>query len=139
MTEAEAQNFVEQFAAARAAGRGEQFWHSHGRLHYPFANRIIGGDEIGTLNDLSVKQAPNLTWELLDWTFRGDVIVVEWLCTNRYGELTVRFAGVDKLTLENGRIVEEIVYTDTAPLQAMRQGQRFEALIQLPDRAVPLS
>ena len=139
MTEAEARDFVERFAAARAIGRGEEFWHPHGRLHYPFANRVIGGDENGLLNDLSTKQAPNLTWELRGWTFRGDVIVIEWLCTNRYDHRTVRFSGVDKLTLEAGRIIEEVVYADTAPLRAMRQGRPFEALIQLPDREIPLA
>lgn len=138
MREAEAADFVRRFAAARSTGRGEELWHSHGRLHYPFADRVVGGDEIGQLNDLTAAQAPGLTWELLGWTFRGSVIVVEWRCANRYGDQTVRWSGVDKLTIEDGRISEEIVYADTGPLQAMRLGRQFEALMRLPDRPVSL-
>lgn len=76
---------------------------------------------MGMLNDLAAKNSPNLTWELLGWTHRPNVIVVEWRCTNRYGGATIEFSGVD-------------VYTDTAPLQAIRQGRTFDALIQLPKR-----
>jgi hypothetical protein len=36
------------------------------------------------------------------------------------------------MTLVDGKIAEEIVYADTAPLQAVRQGRNFDALIQIP-------
>jgi|GEM_PF-5375676 len=134
MTEAEAEKFVQAFATARSRGRGEELWSDGGELHYPFANRIVGGDEMGMLNDLAAKNSPNVTWELLGWTHRQNVIVVEWRCTNRYGDTRIEFSGVDKLTIVAGKIVKEVVYTDTAPLQAMRQGRTFEALIQLPKR-----
>jgi hypothetical protein len=39
---------------------------------------------------------------------------------------------VDKITLVEGKILEEIVYADTGPFQAMRQGTVFPALISLP-------
>ena len=107
-------------------------WHPNGRLHYPFASRVIRGSEIGLLNDLMKANAPNLTWELLDWTSRGDVVVIEWRSSNRYGATSVTWQGVDKLTLLNGKIIEEIVYADIAPLQAMRLGMTFEALIPFP-------
>jgi ketosteroid isomerase-like protein len=135
MTEQEAQDFVDRFAAAWSARDSNAFlalWHPDGQLHYPFANRALQGREIGMLNDLVTANAPHLTWELVGWTLRGDVLVVEWESSNRYGDRTLRWRGVDKLTLVDGRIVEEIVYTDTAPLQALRQGRTFDALIQLP-------
>jgi hypothetical protein len=50
MTDLEKQTFVNNFAAAWAARDGDAFlalWHPHGRLHYPFANRVIMGAEIG--------------------------------------------------------------------------------------------
>jgi hypothetical protein len=41
------------------------------------------------------------------------------------------------VTFEPGRVrnppIEEIVYCDTAPLQALRRGMKFDALIQFPD------
>ena len=136
MTEQEAQAFVERFAAAWATKDGAAFlrlWHPEGQLHYPFASRVIRGDEIGKLNDLTRQNTPALTWKLLSWTHRGDVIAVEWESSNRYGERVVTWRGIDKLTLRDGRIIEEVVYADTAPLQAMRQGRKFDALIQVPD------
>jgi ketosteroid isomerase-like protein len=135
MTDAEKQTFVDRFAAAWAAREGDAFlelWHADGLLHYPFANRVIRGEEIGMLNDLTKKNSPHVTWKLIDWTARGNVVVVEWEASNKYGEHVIKWRGVDKLTLRDGKIVEEVVYTDTAPLQAMRLGTRFEALIQLP-------
>ena len=89
---------------------------------------MIGGDEIGKLNDLTKTNSPNLTWSLVDWTSRGDVIVVEWESTNRYGERVLSWRGVDKLTLKDGKIIEEIVYADTGPLQAVRRGDDVRAL-----------
>ena len=136
MTDAEKQTFVDRFAAAWAAKDGAAFlafWHPEGQLHYPFANRVIRGDEIGMLNDLTKVNAPHLTWSLIDWTTRGDMVVIEWESSNRYGEHLVTWRGVDKLTLRDGRIIEEVVYADTAPLQALRQGKPFDALIHLPN------
>ena len=135
MTEQEAQAFVDRFAAAWAARDGAAFlalWHPDGQLHYPFASRILKGSEIGKLNDLQLAVAPHLTWTLLGWTSRGNVVVIEWESSNRYGERTRRWRGVDKMTLVDGKIAEEIVYADTAPLQALRQGRSFDALIQIP-------
>ncbi|MGP0090020.1 MAG: nuclear transport factor 2 family protein [Xanthobacteraceae bacterium] len=135
MTEQEAQDFVDRFAAAWSARDGNAFlalWHPDGKLHYPFANRAVKGSEIGMLNDLQTANAPHLTWTLVSWWSLGNVLVIEWECSNRYGERILRWRGVDKLTLVDGRIVEEIVYADTAPLQALRQGRAFDALIQLP-------
>jgi hypothetical protein len=136
MTDNEKQVFVDSFAAAWAARNGDAFlalWHPHGQLHYPFANRVLEGSEIGKLNDLTKTRAPHLTWQLVDWTSRGDVVVIEWESSNRYGEQLIVWRGVDKLTLRDGKIIEEIVYADTAPLQARRLGTKFDALIQFPD------
>lgn len=136
MTETDALEFVSKFSAAWAAKDGNAFlslWHADGQLHYPFANRVIKGAEIGVLNDLQKTHAPKLQWRLLGWTVRNDVVVVEWECSNVYGAQTVTWRGVDKLTLRDGRIAEEIVYVDTAPLQAMRMGKQFEPLMTIPN------
>ena len=136
MAIADPEDFVRRFAAAWAARDGERFlelWWPEGKLYYPFASRVISGTEIAKLNDLTKARSPELTWAMLDWTTRGDVIVVEWESTNRYGERQLSWRGVDKLTLLGDRIIEEIVYADTAPLQALRRGETFEALIPFAD------
>ncbi|MGB6395743.1 MAG: nuclear transport factor 2 family protein [Bradyrhizobium sp.] len=136
MTLADAEEFVTRFAAAWAARDSEMFlrlWWPEGKLHYPFASRVIRGDEIGMLNELTKGRSTDLKWFMVDWTARGDVIVVEWESTSRLGERVLSWRGVDKLTLRDGRIIEEVVYADTAPLQALRRGETFEALIPIPD------
>jgi hypothetical protein len=130
------QTFLEKFQRAWASRNDADFvaiWNPDGQLIYPFANRIIKGSELPILNATTKKQLPNLTWRMLDWTTRGNVVVVEWESSHRYGERLLAWRGVDKITLRNGRILEEIVYADTAPFQAMRQGTSFPALISLPD------
>jgi ketosteroid isomerase-like protein len=136
MTTLNAEDFVNRFAAAwttRDSGAFLALWHPEGKLHYPFASRVIHGREVGKLNDLTKANAPDLTWNLVDWTSKGNVIVIEWASSNKYGDHVVSWRGVDKLTIQDGKIIEEIVYTDTAPLQALRRGVKFDALIPFPE------
>jgi hypothetical protein len=136
MNQAQIETFLEKFQRAWASRNDADFvaiWNPDGQLVYPFANRIIKGTELPLLNAITKKQLPDLRWRMVDWTTRGNVIVVEWESSNLYGDRRLAWRGVDKITLEHGRIMEEIVYADTGPFQAMRQGTSFPALISLPD------
>lgn len=136
MTDAEMQAFVDAFAAAWATRNGAAFlnlWHPDGVLRSPFVNRLVKGSELGMLNDLQKKSAPALVWKLISWSGHGNVVFIEWENTNRYGNQVMTWRGVDRITVEEGKIREEIVYADTAPLQARRRGLSLEALFQLPD------
>ena len=134
MTDADIQDFVTRFAAAWAARDGAAFlalWHADGVLRTPFAGRVIAGSELGRLNDIQKEQAPDLVWQLLDWTSRGDVVILEWQNTRVIGGKRFDFRGVDKFRLRDGKIAEEVVYADTAPLRALRSGEAVEALIRI--------
>lgn len=134
MTDAEVSDFVVAFAAAWAArdpAAFEALWHPEGVLHYPYVDRPVAGSEIGRLNAAHNEQTPDLVWQLLDWTWRGNVVIVEWQLTNMAGGKRVQWQGVDKFTLRDGRIMEEIVYSDTGPLRAMRKGETLEPMIRL--------
>jgi ketosteroid isomerase-like protein len=134
MTDAETQDFVTRFAAAWAARDGEAFlalWHADGVLHYPLIDRPIAGTEIGRLNEVQKASAQDLVWQLLDWTARGDVVMVEWQCTRVIAGQRFDWRGVDKLRLKAGKIVEERVYMDTALLRAARSGEVLEPLLRL--------
>ena len=72
-----------------------------------------------------------MVWQLLDWTSRGDVVIVEWQNSRVVGGKRFDFRGVDKFRLRDGKIVEEVVYADTAPLRAARTGEQLEALIRI--------
>jgi ketosteroid isomerase-like protein len=135
MTDTDVQDFVTRFAAAWAAREGDAFlalWHADGLLHYPLTNRVLMGSELGRLNDIQKHQAPDLVWQLLDWGSRGDTIFVEWQTSRFVNGGNFAFRGVDKLKLKDGRIVEERVYTDTAPLRALRDGRALEPLLVVP-------
>lgn len=134
MSDADIQDFVTRFAAAWAARDGAAFlalWHPDGVLRTPFAGRPLQGSELGRLNDIQKVQAPDLVWQLLDWTSRGDVVIIEWQNSRVLGGQRVDFRGVDKFRLREGRIAEEVVYADTAPLRALRSGENLAALIDI--------
>lgn len=134
MTDAEVAAFITQFAAAWAARDSEKFlalWHPDGVLRTPFAGRPIKGSELGRLNEIQTEQAPDMVWQLLDWASRGDVVIVEWQNSRFVGGRRLDFRGVDKFRLRDGKIIEEVVYADSAPLRAARTGEPLEALVKI--------
>jgi ketosteroid isomerase-like protein len=134
MTDIEIQDFVTKFAAAWAARDGEAFlalWHPEGRLHSPLYDRPVAGRELGRLTEIVKERAPDSVWQLLDWTARGDTVIIEWQNTRTAGGKRFDWRGVDKFRLREGKIVEERVYTDTGPLRAAAKGERLEAIIPL--------
>lgn len=115
------QDFVTRFAAAWAARDGEAFlalWHPDGVLHSPLFDRPVAGKELGRLTVALRESAPDHVWQLLDWTARGDTVIVEWQATRTAGGQRIDWRGVDKFRLREGRIAEETVYMDTAALRA---------------------
>src|SRR3984893_6265732 len=116
MTDTEIQDFVTRFAAAWAARDGKAFldlWHPEGLLHTPMVGRTVKGSELDRLLEVQTAAAPDFVWQLLDWTSRGDVLIVEWQTTR---------------ILKAGKIIEEVVYCDTAPLRALRAGETLEPI-----------
>jgi ketosteroid isomerase-like protein len=138
MTEAEVSEFVTRFATAWAARDSDAFlalWDQDGLLHTPLLAAPLKGSELSHLNQVQKEQAPDLVWQLLDWTWRGTtdgaVVMVEWQSTRVIGGNRFDWRGVDKFTLRGGKILEERVYQDTAPLRTRRSGEKLEPLIRL--------
>jgi ketosteroid isomerase-like protein len=131
MTEAEIADFVTRFAAAWAARDGEAFlelWHGEGVLHTPMVGRAVRGNELARLMEVQKAAAPDFVWQLLDWTARGDVVIIEWQTSRIVNGARFDWRGVDKFRIKAGKIVEERVYTDTAPLRAARSGAVLEPI-----------
>ena len=131
MTGEEVQDFVTRFAAAWAARDGNAFldlWHPEGLLHTPLVNRPIAGSELPRLLEVQTAAAPDFVWQLLDWTARGDVVIIEWQTTRLINGTRFSWRGVDKFRFKNGKIIEERVYCDTAPLRALRSGEALEPI-----------
>ena len=134
MTDEEVQNFVTRFAAAWAARDGNAFldlWHPDGVLHTPLVNRPVAGSELPRLLEVQTAAAPDFVWQLLDWTSRGDVVIIEWQTTRNVNGVRFEWRGVDKFRIKAGKIAEERVYSDTAPLRAFRSGERLEPITTL--------
>ena len=131
MTDAEVQDFVARFAAAWAARDGQAFvelWHPEGLLHTPLVGRTVVGSELNRLMEVQTAAAPDFVWQLLDWTARGDVVMIEWQTTRIVNGARFDWRGVDKFRLNAGKIIEERVYSDTAPLRAFRKGETLEPI-----------
>jgi ketosteroid isomerase-like protein len=131
MTDTELQDFVARFAAAWARRDGNAFldlWHPEGTLNTPMVNRTIKGSELNRLLEVQTAAAPDFVWQLLDWTSRGDVVIIEWQTTRIINGARFDWRGVDKFRIRDGRIAEEVVYCDTAPLRAMRTGEALESI-----------
>jgi ketosteroid isomerase-like protein len=131
MTDAEIQDFVTRFAAAWAARDGKAFldlWHPEGSLHTPMVGRTVKGSELDRLLEVQTAAAPDFVWQLLDWASRGEVLIVEWQTTRIVDGKRFSWRGVDKFRLAAGKIIEEVVYCDTAPLRALRTGEALEPI-----------
>ena len=131
MTDAELQDFVTRFAAAWATRDGRAFldlWHPEGLLHTPMVGRTVKGSELNRLLEVQTAAAPDFVWQLLDWTSRGDVVIIEWQTTRIVNGARFDWRGVDKFRLTAGKIIEEVVYCDTAPLRALRTGETLESM-----------
>jgi limonene-1,2-epoxide hydrolase len=131
MTDAEIQDFVTRFAAAWAARDGQAFvglWHPEGQLHTPVVGRAVAGSELDRLMEVQSAAAPDFVWQLLDRTARGDVVMIEWQTTRIVNGARFDWRGVDKFRIKAGKIIEERVYCDTAPLRALRTGEVLEPI-----------
>jgi ketosteroid isomerase-like protein len=131
MTDIELQDFVTRFAAAWAARDGNAFldlWHPEGLLHTPMVGRTIKGNELNRLMEVQTAAAPDFVWQLLDWTSRGDVVIIEWQTTRIVNGARFDWRGVDKFRIRDGKIANEVVYCDTAPLRALRSGAALEPI-----------
>ena len=133
MTDAEVSDFVARFAAAWAARDGQAFldlWHPEGLLNTPMVGRTVKGNELDRLLAVQTAAAPDFVWQLLDWAARGDMVIIEWQTTRIVNGSRFSWRGVDKFRIREGKIAGEVVYCDTAPLRALRSGEKLESLTQ---------
>ena len=97
-------------------------------LHTPLVGRPVAGSELNRLMEVQTAAAPDFVWQLLDWTARGDVVIIEWQTTRIVNGARFDWRGVDKFRIKAGKITEERVYCDTAPLRALRTGEALEPI-----------
>jgi hypothetical protein len=130
---AEMAAFVAAYVRVRRARDSQalgELWDPDGVLRHPVLSGPIAGSQLAAYDEYTRERLPGLSWELLDWAASGAVLYLEWRCRAGAGESMLVFDGVDRITVRDGRIVEEIVYCDTYPLWAAREdSMRRPALI----------
>jgi hypothetical protein len=135
LTAAEAQAFIERYVAAWASDDPATslgaLWDAEGKLYDPLLDHVLSGAQIPALTRAQLNAAPDLVWTLLDWTMRGDTIIMEWRNEWTLAGKRFEWQGVDKMTLKNGKIVEERVYMDTAPLRAAKEGKPLRPITSI--------
>ncbi len=102
-------------------------WHPDGILRRRSHDRPVTGKELGRLTELARETAPDHVWQLLDWTARGDVVIVEWQAT-RTPAASGSTGAASTVPPARRAIAEETVYLDTAALRAMRRAAWPEPL-----------
>ena len=50
-------------------------------LNTPMVGRTVKGSELERLLEVQTAAAPDFVWQLLDWTSRGNVVIIEWQTT----------------------------------------------------------
>ena len=121
MMPVEHEAFVAAFAAAWAArdpGAFDALWHADGVLVHPVLAGPVHQRDLATFQQRLTESVPDLTWRLDGWAGRDDRVFVEWTCIAMIGGRKTSWSGVDRFRLRDGKIVEEVVYSDTQPLWA---------------------
>ncbi|MBV9847160.1 MAG: nuclear transport factor 2 family protein [Kutzneria sp.] len=109
-----------------------RMWAPDGTLHHPDLSRPIPGSQLPAYNDDILRRLPDITWELLRWASRDDIVYLEWTCRATISGTPLVWSGVDRMVIHDGLITEEVVYYDTVPLwitrdPLMRRAARVDA------------
>ena len=135
MTDAEIQDFVTRFAAAWAARDGKAFldlWHPEGLLQTPMVGRAVKGSELDRLMEVQKAAAPDFVWQLLDWTSRGDVVIIEWQTTRVVNGTRFDWRGVDKFRLQDRQDHRGAgLYRHRAAARRSASGEKLEPITQV--------
>jgi ketosteroid isomerase-like protein len=135
LTERTAAEFVERYRVAWQNRSGKELaalWHPDGILISPAYDRPLKGSEIETLTNGQFTRNPDLSWNLIGWTWRGETVILEWENRLSAAGKPIIWRGVDKMTLKNGRIWQETVYADTEVIRAAFAGRPFKAMVVVP-------
>lgn len=111
--------FVKRFADAWADPTSERLMalvHADAELVQPFSRNIIGHVKIGRWLNRTFAIIPDLRGEVLSWAYRGDVLFIEVRLHGTIGRRPVECVSIDRITLNEGKILRRVAHFDPAPL-----------------------
>jgi len=116
----DAARFVERFADAWAGPHADRLLdllHPQVRLVQPMfastADRAAA--ETGFFRAL-FRFLPDVRLAVVRWSAVGDTVFIEWTASATLGGRPIRWSGVDRFLLADGRATERVAYFDAIPL-----------------------
>ena len=113
--------FATRFAEAWARPDGSGFaelWRADGVFVHPTVASPLRGTDVPRWAERIKAALPDLTFEVDAWAARADLVLLQWTSTATVAGRSLRWSGVDRFRLRDGRIAEEVVYFDTLPVWA---------------------
>jgi SnoaL-like domain len=123
MAEPDPEGFLEKFTCVWASpepGAFADLWADGGVLLHPTMGASIPKHDIPDYVRRLKSLVPDITLTPRRWASRGTHLFIEWtISMTPPGEgRQVRWAGVDRFTLDGDRATEGIAYFDTSPIWA---------------------
>ena len=90
----------------------------------------VKGSELDRLMEVQTAAAPDFVWQLLDWTSRGDVVIVEWQTTRVINGARFDWRGVEQVP-HPGRQGDRgagLFGRHRAAARALRSGEALEPI-----------
>ena len=121
MSTSSSELFVSRFVDAWArfdSGGFAELWLDDGVFVHPTVAAPLSGSEVPMWSERIKKALPNFTFQADEWASRGNLVFLQWTSTATVGTRSLRWSGVDRFRLRDGRISEEVVYFDTLQIWA---------------------
>jgi ketosteroid isomerase-like protein len=116
----DAARFVGAFAEAWAGPHRERLLallHPDVRLVQPIFGSTTGRETADAMFFQPLfRLLPDLRIAVTGWSAAGDVVFIEWAASATLGRRPLRWSGVDRFVLAEGRAVERVAYFDALPL-----------------------
>ena len=109
--------FVGAWARPDSAGFAE-LWRDDGVFVHPTLASPLNGSAVPRWSEGIKAALHDFTFQAEEWASRGNLVFLQWTSTATVGGRSLRWSGVDRFRLRDGRIAEEVVYFDTLQIWA---------------------
>lgn len=125
--------FVDAWARPDSSGFAE-LWLDDGIFIHPTVAKPLTGAAVPRWSERIKGALRDFTFQADEWAARENLVFLQWTSTATLGGQSLRWSGVDRFRLRDGRIAEEVVYFDTLPVwTALDSSMVRPALIDLAD------
>lgn len=87
--------------------------HEDARNRIPLMTELTHGVNVKEQFPEILKRVPGMRLDVVRWAPVGDIVMIEWAARATVGGRLLRWSGIDKIAVRDGRIYEAEVYGDT--------------------------